>query len=476
MPFSITKKDSLIFIPWAVFIVAQLFSLQFGSHWDEIKLIDAIATARENGNVFPGWYNYPSFCFDIGYLLSFFISDVHSETFLLTYRIVFVILASAVIPGIYAVLKSLAFHSADAIIWASFFVTSFEFAYHARWVAPDAAGTALAVWAVFFALQPKRIIWAGIFIGLAFSIKYNYLFIALPVAWITLYYRPHIGQKMRALAFLFLAAAAISLCITPALVFKPVDVFHDIRFEMEHYQQGHNGYSVNGWTEGIPLSFEYAFLRFFPAVFGVAYVLLFFAGLGILRMIRKKLWGVVFPLLGFIVIYTVWVGRYHVWFPRNMLIITPFVLVLSATGWQYVSGFFKTQWNYPRIALLVLCTGGILLNAADSLWHRRPAKSPDFEAYRGWEEKFPEKDNIQHSQLLDMGMGILHDTLENPEYYAFIWAEASVSKIKAGKYSRIYRDFGPRDINLNYYPTWPMAQRIVVVRKENMETLEDIAF
>ena len=42
-----------------------LSGIDFGCHWDEQKLISSIVKTGRRSLLLPGWYNYPSVCYDI---------------------------------------------------------------------------------------------------------------------------------------------------------------------------------------------------------------------------------------------------------------------------------------------------------------------------------------------------------------------------------------------------------------------------
>ena len=47
-------------------VTIGLWGLDFGRHWDEIKLLNSVENAFENNHFLPNWYHYPSVVFSFG--------------------------------------------------------------------------------------------------------------------------------------------------------------------------------------------------------------------------------------------------------------------------------------------------------------------------------------------------------------------------------------------------------------------------
>jgi hypothetical protein len=50
---------------WIFMIYTGVLGIDFGKHWDERKLIKSVRDSIPNGEIIPGWYNYPSMTYDL---------------------------------------------------------------------------------------------------------------------------------------------------------------------------------------------------------------------------------------------------------------------------------------------------------------------------------------------------------------------------------------------------------------------------
>jgi 4-amino-4-deoxy-L-arabinose transferase-like glycosyltransferase len=171
-----------------LFVATGFVGLDFGDHWDEPRLVISAQEAASAGRLVPDWYNYPSLSFDIVLAVAHAAGvDAAPRDVLLLSRGVFLVLASLSIVWTYVAGRRLS-GDIPALIGAAAVGGSWEFAYHARWVAPDAlvAQFAALVLAVLVAAHATDRVWlriAGAFAaGLAMGTKYPAGLLLVPVA------------------------------------------------------------------------------------------------------------------------------------------------------------------------------------------------------------------------------------------------------------------------------------------------------
>ncbi len=77
-----------------IFLALWLFAfstgwlgVDFGTHWDERKLMKSVRDTMQTGIILPGWYNYPSMIYDLAILTrQGFLAAQDNSTFLLSAR------------------------------------------------------------------------------------------------------------------------------------------------------------------------------------------------------------------------------------------------------------------------------------------------------------------------------------------------------------------------------------------------------
>lgn len=260
-----------LFIPFLILVLTGQWGIDFGYHWDEKFQIILVQQTLESGVLIPGWYQYPS----VSYWMCLIGTTPH---LLAALRITSE--WHAIVQHLQLVVNTPAYHlqlrtiflgvSSLAVLWtglqafamgrrwlealaaASFLGLSWELAYHARWIAPDAVLMQFGALTMLFALQaarqPQRRGWltfAAIAAGLGCGVKYPGGLLVLPVL-IAAYQSQtqgglaekrsqRIGLTLLRVVLIFAAAYLVS---TPGTLLDPIRFTKDIRYEMGHYQAG----------------------------------------------------------------------------------------------------------------------------------------------------------------------------------------------------------------------------------------------
>ena len=134
-------------IPFAlvvlIFMLISTFgvlSTGFGHHWDERQIIKSVINTKETGLLLPRRYFKPSIPYNITLVLAVTksIKQIRKLSFNIFVRKFFFLFSICSGLALYFLAKDLS-NSAWAGLFASLsLITSFEFFYHARWMAPDA--------------------------------------------------------------------------------------------------------------------------------------------------------------------------------------------------------------------------------------------------------------------------------------------------------------------------------------------------
>ena len=189
------SKIAPVLIPLTLLIVTGLRGVDFGEHWDEYVHVDGVKHSIEKEVLLPGVYPYPSVSYWLMMItatpdiVSHALSDEDSKAKLLTEiggdafslkaRSVFLICSALSILFVYLIVLVWRDRVLEALLAATIFGFSWEFAYHARYVAPDCVGVSFGALALLGCIgahrQPDRPGWlwlAAIAAGLAFGSKW----------------------------------------------------------------------------------------------------------------------------------------------------------------------------------------------------------------------------------------------------------------------------------------------------------------
>ncbi|MBI4882117.1 MAG: phospholipid carrier-dependent glycosyltransferase [Planctomycetes bacterium] len=488
-----------VLLPLFWFNVTGFMGAEFGGHWDEPQQLQCLRSALSHETLLPHWYNYPSMCFWLGMAaLAPEISGLRLEEkedydssreavseatktqpFKLRLRRVFVVASSLAILWVYLLVLLWRSRVTEALLAASCVAGSWEFAYHSRWVAPD------AVMAQFGALAMLGVVWAWrrgsltglrlatIGAGLACSTKYTGGLLLLPVLLaagrIAALRVERLGPRLARTALCF---AATYLVITPGTLLNPVSFYFDVRFEMLHYGQlGHYGYTVDSWLENARLTLRYVLLDL-PSPFGVislASVLLAAAGAFAMLRAERRL-ALVF--LSLPVLYLAWMSRQVVLFVRNDLVVLPFLAISAAHGawrlWSILPG------RALRLILAGVLTAGIALNGV-WLWHsaasiRDRERASCVVDLCGWIAAHPETAvylspavaNEWTAAGLSERPNLVLDPGAEVDAAAFYPKDTpNFDLLESNVPGSTLAVFGPLDRNFEYYTNWPLPRLVV---------------
>jgi 4-amino-4-deoxy-L-arabinose transferase-like glycosyltransferase len=191
----------------------------------------------------------------------------------------------------------------EALLVAALLGFSWEIAYHARWIAPDAILMqfgALTLLLVICSIRCKSnirwffLVTASIVAGFGMGTKYPGGLLLLPVLIALLINdgrRDNLlstGLKAAGLVFIFLISY---LFTTPGTVLDPINFIDDFVFEINHYQAGHYGQTVNRGLIHLWLMFRYFAEVFFFSLSTIIRIFIPVCNSWNLCVIKRKLPG-----------------------------------------------------------------------------------------------------------------------------------------------------------------------------------------
>ncbi len=508
---------------WLFAFNLGLAGIDFGNHWDEHKLVRSVRETFKTGQVLPGWYNYPSVSYDVMLLASLpeaatiflgdsgilnqFVGEKHnvssvldvstrlqealrSRDFLPRARLFYLFITLLSGLWVYLIIKKISNNSLTALLAASLLYGSWEFAYHARWAAPDgllAQFGLLTILLVIYAArangikQPAFLFLAAVAAGFTCSAKYFGGLFLIPVfiaGW-QFAKAQHLNWKgkfflLTALLAVFTASFLLS---TPGALVDPLRFIKDVQFEMRHYSGSHNGYTVKPGLEHLGLILSYFALAAFSAWAPLAIAVFVAAVWGVysyLRQPNRRLESAV--LLVMPLAHLLYMSTQKVLFVRNYLVILPFLAIFAAIGifniWE------RIRLIKPRLAHLGLFTVWIALLAVNFGWQAQAAlsiqqredvdKTAQLMTYINQhpETKFY-LSSAAYKLLNGQEVNLINITKNPQEADVYLYVSHEYKDALSNRFGRYQALFGPYEVNFNYYPSWDGDSRVVALSMQH---------
>jgi 4-amino-4-deoxy-L-arabinose transferase-like glycosyltransferase len=358
-----------------VFIMAMLgagLGVDFGQHWDEPVVLDQVYKAFDTGLLLSRYYIYPSLAFYLGlvavtpeltqylvsrphaqdqrmaYLVRFklaMLNYLRNDSFKLRARKIFIVVSLLAIFWIYLLVWFWRGNAWEALLAAALLGFSWEFSYHARWVVPDAPMLMFTVLTyLFLTLAWTRQDWprwlkaAAVTAALTCGCKYQGGSLMLPIlfsaVWLMRRAKPDAWKRELAwfLIVLFFLFGVVYVFTTPGTLLEPAKFSQNLGEQFGRYRTGHYGYTVHPGAEHYGLMTVYFATASLSSCPWTAAVLFGFAGLGFYDLCRRESRWIAVSFLSFPVFYFFYMGAFPVMIVRNILLLIPFLAVLSARG------------------------------------------------------------------------------------------------------------------------------------------------
>jgi len=494
-----------VLVLWLVFVGSGLRGVDYGFHWDENEWqVQPVRNAIASGILLPRSYIYPTFAkwlvlaptafvaLDKGLATSFdpermklaMLAAVDAPKYLLTARSVFIVASSLTIFWMYAAGLAFRLPRWAALVAAAAFGLSWEFAYHARYVATDCLLTQWVACVVFLLgryLHTRRAGFlhaASIAAGLATGTKYPGLFVLLPVMLAGALTLPHRAPSAllllakRTTVIVALAFAAY-LLTTPGTLLDPYAFIGDARWISKAYSTGLGGYTAKSGWDHARLALEYLALAYYSPskLCAVAAFAATLVGAVLWARSERRVAAVllVFP----VVFLLTFCARFRIVTVRNYIFVMPFLALFLAKALAEASARLRS----PRVRKLgagALATVGVLhaawlVRAGESIRHVDPkayvrqalayaAKHGD-QRFRisaqvrrlAQEAKLKLPPNVTAAPKVDAVVFFGKDEGPGP------WNWRSNDPFQA------LAVFGPLEMNFDWYTSWMGHDRVVVM-------------
>jgi hypothetical protein len=520
------QPNSRIVVLFLLVLFAFSFNLgktgiDFGEHWDQRKIIKTVVRTYEEAIILPGWYNYPSLSYGLILFASLpdsisavlgegdgvasqlvgFKHDVddvlgasekvraalQSKDFPLRARLFFLFLTLLTGLWVYLLARQVGSTRWVALFAASLFFSSWEVAYHARWIAPDGLlmqfGT-LTLLFVMLAVSSRGyqpLVWlvlSAVAAGLTSGAKYYGGIFLVPVlmgAYVFLRANKQTYREMILLSIGLIGVfTATFLITTPGAMVDPLRFIKHINFEIYHYSTGHFGYTVEAGWEHFWLYLTYLVLVAFSPYSPLAAVVFLLGLLGVYALIKQRMsWWVVVIFLFIPVFQVAYMSQQKVLFMRNYLIVLPFVAILAGQGLAFLWNLRQLASPAIRAGVVVLALGLLIANfswqytAAQSIPRREQA---DLSAHLlETIQASPNKTFYLSPQAQELSASFNFPNVVNDPSQAelLIYFSRENGRSYSNRFGMYRTPFGPYEVNFNYYPSWDGDTRLVVMKLED---------
>jgi hypothetical protein len=492
-------------------------SVDIGHHWDEPLILKSVQSSVRCGSILPGWYLYPSACYDIAMLTAAahlatgadraspagggtnstrqeLVDYLGSNAFKLQLRSVFFVLSSLTGLIVYCLARRLSGSCWIALFAALAVVSSWEFTYHAKWIATDcllvlfASSSLLCQYGILSAERQRRralmVIASAIFAGLAIGTKYPGGIVLAPLVLAIGLSAKQQGLKLSReilLCVMALLLAGVAFLVTTPGCFLEPEVFkRDVSYERAHYGQfGHGGYSVTpGWDHFSKiLVYLAAILLSENAALAVTASVLAISG--VVHLARKQpriaVWFGALPLL-----YIAYMSLQKVMMVRNYLLLLPFLAVFAALGLgaaaSVTSRFHIRSIVCGAAVFFILYNLGVATMASLSVLHpntqlegaaiaERISSSPRTRVYLS-----PACRELMTADFLEKHRNIA-ESPNTADRFVFLSTEVPSWRSWKANVPGRYRTIWARlwDVNWDYYPSWEGFHRVLDISASDPE-------
>jgi hypothetical protein len=483
-------------------VATGLRGIDFGYHWDEeFCQLAPLRASIEARAPLPGFYMYPS----VSYWLNVaglvpealggggdrserLLAATRSPGFLLRLRAIHVVLTALAPLWVYLAALSWRRSSAEALLAAAILGLSWECAYHARWVAPDSIMMQLGALTLLFMLrmliEPGRPAWrrlATLAAALTCGTKYPGGLFLLPIL-IGVWLNRDRARGLRGLALDLLETAGLFavafLVTTPGAVLEAGKFVEDVRLMRDWYGEwGLLGYTITPGFPHLARMAEYLGLVLFSPYGPVACAFSLFALVGA-AVVARESGRIAVVLVLFPAAYLLYFSTQRVMVVRNLLVLAPFLALLSARGIAWAVRRLRSPVLGGALAAgvgtMLAANALFLVRAGESIPHREDGRFVAALA-RHIDER-PATQFLVSRKVWDRLAAFDGKTRPNVSLtlssstkavvvYAFEAMRATV-EWPANIRRLTEATFGPLEVNFDYYPTWLGSDRILVMPVE----------
>jgi hypothetical protein len=420
----------LLLIPFVFFVWTGDRGIDFGRHWDEPLILANLQGSLKTRLLLPtsvdnyekpglsgGNYEYPSVLYwiavattapetwhdlkspapviDTGFVIG--------KPFTLRLRRVCLAISSLSILAVGWLGYVLTRRWTAGLLAAFLLATSWQFNYHARWIAPDEI---MVVWSIVClalcttAVRCRSVhaaMWAAVAAGLSAGTKYPGGLLLIPVFTAGWMARPnHFFRRVGRILELALLAASVFVVTTPGAITQPWNFIAWVQFDRFHYgTQGHFGHTILNHTAMFIASGQFIWLKLLsterPIAIGLAVlVLIGAAGLCV------RSWRLALVLLPFPLIYCGYFSQQIVLLVRNLLLLAPIMAALAAVGAVTVADLISRPGRFVGWGVFVAVLAAV---AWDGVWVEYASESMGKRQTPGWQIRQAETYAAHHPEL-----------------------------------------------------------------------------
>jgi len=493
-----------VLLPLLLLVGTGLWGIDFGDHWDEHFHIEGLQNALRSRVPLPGFYPYPSMAFWLALasatpeVVAHMASDTSSteallewvtqRTYLLRTRSLFLLVSSLAVVHVYLTVLIWRKRVPEALLAACLIASSWEVAYHLRFITPDGLALSFGALALLGCVaarfQPERPAWlwiAAIGAGLACGSKWTLGLYIVPVVLTGL--RDPLGgepfpSQLRRIVKLGFVFGVTYLISTPGTLFEAKLLFSGMTIASKLYASGHFAYTVQGGAEHLFMILEYLGLVFPSHVDAFSATLSIATAWGVVSIVRESR-RLALVMLVFPIVFVAVLSSYSVMLVRNLLPLAPFLAILAARGIGDVAERVGRQHS-QRIVLAVVVlvvgiNGGWLISAAHSIHSPNAELERDVLAYiqaRPSTLYFLSPKICERVRALgdEIPENLSCDPETDSEVFVYLASEghdsARFEHQPTNRSNLTLTWFGPNEINLDYYSTWPNAEHILVTEAD----------
>lgn len=489
---------AILVIVFAISVFIGIASIDFGRHWDEPLQLDLLLSAFSKNSWLPsGFYNYPSLTFwlSLGSMLIVSPLSVIAKTgigdanFYSVTRSVFLILSLS--GGFFVYLSVRKFASEFiAASTALIYFTSYQFFYHSRWIAPDAALAAIFavfIWVFCNAASTGRRRWflaSVVVAGIAASTKWQGAILIIPSFFLVVRLGVEDLRTRLRMVFAGLAIfAGVIVVITPGLLLETGEAIHDIRFELKHYATTHGTIygvapnDVSSHYQYVVNMLRYLALDLTSRYWYISLAIFSFSLIGVYCLSRKdKLisFGIAMPAVLLFLLF----ANQSVFIVRNFLIFLPIILFFAGVAIGAIKNVFARQATV--VCLVVFSLIGLFGNFSDA---RDVGPNWQEVAFRKLNSEIDNHPNREY--FLSPGVQLLVSEFDDHGYPNLVECSARTQNIVmlASELSRFngalrelpalqdgtYKTLGQNEVDFDFYPSWAGNDRILIMNENDQK-------
>ena len=506
----------------ACFLSTSFYGLNFGIHWDESQAkMKSVRNSLETGLFLQSsgedgghGYNYGG----VNYLLTWaaltpevlvYFHDgnltrealskeiswkLYTVPFKVRLRAIYLVLCGLSIAWLFCLDMVLGRSRLEAFLAAAILAGSWEFAYHSRWIAPDAVMAQFALLAFLclaVAYRRASLRWfylGAIAVGLTAGTKYPgglllpyFMVGAAHAMW---QQRRSTADILRHSIGIVGAAGLTFIITTPGAILDPFNFFGELKALREVYANGWYGYTVQPGFSHLLEMLRYFALQIFSHYWTLSIVVAIFCLLGFVSlMLERTVFGLL--VVGFVIAYLAYFSLQATMIVRNLLVVVPFLCLAAARGitWVATRQTPRTRWAlYSGIGVILAVNLGWEAYAADQI-KRREDLAYFLTKFETYVRNDPSNTYLVTAKLANalaairapMPANIVQDQGAPHTKVAFLQTEGPdiywKSNWPANSWGLYEANFGALEVNLDAYPTFLGNQRIIVVTAENFRKL-----